>query len=78
MSLKTATKSAISTVGELHASLGARVSAIWQAFDIKPTFFLGGLGAVGYGLYLNFSLGTSLIFVGGVFMTVGYLMGGKS
>lgn len=53
------------------------VSAAWKAFDIKPVFFLSGITATGYGLYLNFSLGTALIFVGIVFMTVGYLMEAK-
>lgn len=77
MGLKPAFKSTAVFVGRLRSLLGVRVSAVWAAFDIRPVFFFGGLAATGYGLYLQFSLGVSLIFVGLVLMAVGWLMEGR-
>lgn len=74
MGLKASLNSIISKIGTLRAAFDIRVSAVWRVFDIKPVFFLCGIGTVGYGIYLNFSLGTALIFVGSVFMAVGYFM----
>lgn len=73
MARKSPIQFVISSVGNMSTVL----TFAFGAFDIRPIFFLGGTGAVGYGLYLNYSLGTALIFVGLVFMTIGYLMGAK-
>ena len=50
-------------------------SRVYSGFDIRILFFFGGLSITGYGIYLNFSLGTSLIFVGTVLMVVGWILG---
>lgn len=77
MSTKLSANSISSFVSGIFRTLALRVVSIYARFDIKPVFFLGGLATCGYGLYLRFSLGTSLIFVGGTLMLIGYLMGDK-
>ena len=73
MALKSPRQLVIYLVGNLQSVL----TFAFVALQSRPVFFLGGLSAVSYGLYLNFSLGTALIFAGAVFMAVGYLMEGR-
>ena len=43
-------------------------------FDIRDFFVFGGLGMLGYGLYLKWGEGVALIVCGVLLMVIGYLM----
>jgi hypothetical protein len=73
MALKSAISSMISLVGVLKTALATRVSAMWNAFDIRPVFFFGGLLMLGYGLFLYLPW-VSFSVCGLILMAVGYLM----
>jgi len=45
--------------------------------DIRDVFVFGGLGMLGYGLYLKWGEGVALIVCGVLLMAIGYLMGDK-
>ena len=75
MALKSATSTVGSMVGRLRTLLAFRVSAIWDAFDIRIVFFFGGLSLLGYGLFLYLPW-VSYSVCGVILMAVGWLMGG--
>ena len=75
MALKSAISSMVSMVGMLFTFLTFRVSAIWDAFDIRIVFFFGGLSLLGYGLFLYLPW-VSYSVCGVILMAVGWLMGG--
>lgn len=53
------------------------LSALWVAFDVRIVFFFGGLGLLGYGLYL-YQPRISYCVVGALLMVLGYVLRGKS
>jgi len=63
MGLKSSLNSAFSKIGVLRAT-----------FDIRILFFFGGLGLLGYGLFLYLPW-VSFSVCGLILMTVGWLMG---
>jgi hypothetical protein len=76
MGLKTSLNSAFTKIGVLRATFGIRVSAIWEAFDIRIVFFFGGLSLMTYGLFLYLPW-VSFSVCGVILMAVGWLMGDK-
>ena len=75
MSINSATSTIVSIVGRLRTLLAFRVSAIWDAFDIRIVLFFGGLSLLGYGLFL-YQPWVSFSVCGVILMAVGWLMGG--
>lgn len=49
----------------------------YNAFDVRDFFILGGMGMLGYGLYLLRGLSWALIICGPLLMAIGYLMRDK-
>ena len=76
MGLKSSLNSAFSKIGVLRATFGIRVSKIWEAFDIRPVFFFGGLVLLWHGLFLYLPW-VSFSVCGVILMAVGWLMGDK-
>ena len=64
----------IRKVGNFIKSL---LSKTWNAFDIRDIFVFGGVGMLGYGIYLLSELGWSLAVCGPLFMIIGYFMRDK-
>lgn len=58
-------------------SLSSFTSAVWRAFDIRDIFVFGGLGMLGYGLYLQWGEWLALVTCGPLLMILGYLMKAK-
>ena len=52
-------------------------SKAYAAFDVKDFLVFGGLGMLGYGLYLKWGQWLAFIVCGILFMIIGYLMRGK-
>jgi hypothetical protein len=76
MGLTKSLNSAFTKIGVLRATFGIRVSAIWEAFDIRVVLFFGGLILLGYGLFLYLPW-VSFSVCGVILMAVGWLMGDK-
>jgi hypothetical protein len=57
--------------------LSAPFKWFWKSFDIRDLFLFGGLGAVGYGIYLEWGLSWAMLVPGGMLMLIGYLMKDK-
>ncbi|MBW2645106.1 MAG: hypothetical protein JRE23_02805 [Deltaproteobacteria bacterium] len=49
-------------------------SKAYGVFDVRDFFVFGGLGMLGYGLYLKWGEGVALIVCGVLLMAIGYLM----
>ena len=64
----------IKRLGNFIASL---FKSLWNAFDIRDFFVFGGVGMLGYGIYLLSELGWSLAVCGPLFMIIGYFMRDK-
>ena len=50
---------------------------LWAAFDIRDFFVFGGVGMLGYGIYLLKGQGWAFVVCGPLFMIIGYLMKDK-
>jgi len=66
-----------STVERLRTLLAIRVSAMWQAFDIRFPLFFGGLALLWYGIYSSPIPWLSYVVVGIILHLHGWLMRGK-
>jgi hypothetical protein len=64
----------IRRIGTFFSSL---FKGLWNAFDIRDIFVFGGLGMLGYGLYLKWGQWLAFMVCGAVCMFIGYLMGDK-
>jgi len=62
--------SIIKKIGNFIKSL---LSKTWNAFDIRDIFVFGGVGMLGYGLKLTWSLGVALIVCGTIMFILGLL-----
>lgn len=79
MSLLSAVKATVATVGKLRGFLIFGVSAIWKSFDRRDILVFGGLSLLGYGLHLH-SPALSFSVCGGILTAiglVGYFQGGS-
>jgi hypothetical protein len=75
MGLVSALQTVKSRIGAAWAALVSGLFAFWKAFDIRDVFLFGGLGMLGYGLYLYqpwIAFSTS----GALLMIIGYIMRG--
>jgi len=61
----------IKRLGNIIAAL---FKGLWRAFDIRDVFCFGGVGMLGYGLYLLKGLGWAFVVCGSLLMAIGYLM----
>jgi len=66
--------SIIKKIGNFIKSL---LSKTWMAFDIRDIFVFGGVGMLGYGIYLLKGQGWAFVVCGPLFMVIGYLMRDK-
>ena len=57
--------------------MATQIRTAWAAFDVRDVFILGGLGSLGYGLYLWKGLWLACMAGGGLLMIIGYLMRDK-
>jgi len=64
----------IRKVGNFIKSL---FKGLWAAFDIRDFFVFGGVGMLGYGIYLLKGQGWAFVVCGPLFMVIGYLMRDK-
>ena len=64
----------IKKIGNFIKSL---FKGLWNAFDIRDIFVFGGLGMLGYGLYLKWGQWLAFMVCGVLLMTIGYLMRDK-
>jgi len=51
--------------------------ALWSWFDVRDVLVFGGIGMLGYGLYLLKGQGWAFVVCGPLFMVIGYLMRDK-
>lgn len=64
-------------IGRAIASI---IKAVWNFFDAENVLLFGGFPVLGYGLFLQYGLGISLIVCGGCSLSLGCamaFMGGK-
>jgi hypothetical protein len=61
----------IRRIGTFFSSL---FKELWNAFDIRDIFVFGGLGMLGYGLYLKWGQWLAFMVCGVLFMIIGYVM----
>lgn len=52
-------------------AIASLVKASWNAFDVRDVFVFGGFPVLGYGLFLEYGLGKSLIVCGGCGLVLG-------
>ena len=79
MGLKTSLNSAFTQIGVLRATFGIRVSAIWNAIEMRDLLVVGGLGMLWYGLNMH-SPAVAYSVCGGILLVVGlvgYVFGGS-
>jgi len=55
----------------------ALFKGLWRAFDIRDFCVLGGLGMLGYGLYLRWGEWLAFMVSGVILMIIGYITGDK-
>ncbi len=53
------------------------VSKAYHAFDVRDVFVFGGLGMLGYGLYLKWGEWLAFMVCGILLMIIGYVMKDK-
>ena len=51
--------------------------ALWSWFDVRDVLVFGGIGMLGYGIYLLKGQGWAFVVCGPLFMVIGYLMRDK-
>jgi hypothetical protein len=64
-------------MGHLVKYIKSLVSKSWNAFDVRDFFVFGGLGMLGYGLYLKWGQWLAFMVCGILLMIIGYLMRGR-
>ncbi|MFA7218774.1 MAG: hypothetical protein WC057_09295 [Dehalococcoidales bacterium] len=64
----------IRRIGTFFSSL---FKGLWNAFDIRDIFVFGGLGMLGYGLYLRWGEWLACMVCGVLLMIIGYSMRDK-
>ena len=64
----------IKKIGNIIAAL---FKGAWMAFDVRDFFVFGGVGMLGYGIYLLKGQGWAFVVCGPLFMIIGYLMRDK-
>ena len=64
----------IRKIGNIIAAL---FKGLWMVLDIRDFFVFGGVGMLGYGIYLLKGLGWALVACGPLLIVIGYLMRDK-
>ena len=68
---------AVKIIRKIGRFIKSLVQGLWNAFDIRDIFVFGGLGMLGYGLYLKWGQWLAFMVCGVLLMTIGYLMRDK-
>ncbi|MDY0412836.1 hypothetical protein [Methanothrix soehngenii] len=68
---------AVKIIRKIGRFIKSLFKGLWNAFDIRDIFVFGGLGMLGYGLYLKWGQWLAFMVCGVLLMTIGYLMRDK-
>jgi len=67
----------IKLIKRILGGIRAFPSKVYAAFDIRDALVFGGLGMLGYGLYLKWGQWLAFMVCGILLMIIGYLMKDK-